>query len=249
VRDEAVARLHPQNRRFREFWGCADASDEAIGRARAGYYGLVSFVDDRLGEVLDHLDALGLADSTLVAYVSDHGELLGNHGLWCKASFYEQSVRIPMIVRWPERFPAGVHLRRVVSLLDLVRTLVDLAGSDGDDDLDGRSLAGLLEGREPDGGGEAFSEFAAQMTDRPARMVRRGRYQLNFYWNEPVELFDLEQDPGERRDLAADPAHRPLVEELTAAVLAGWDPAEIDRRVRENQLKRRIIVEGGVPPG
>jgi choline-sulfatase len=238
-----VGPLHPQHVRQREFWGCIDADEETIRRARAAYYGLVSFTDDHLSALLDELERQGLADSTVVAYVSDHGELNGDHGLWCKYSFYEGSARIPMIVSWPGRFREGARLKRIVSLVDLTRTVVELGGA-VTEDLDGANLMPLLAGDEADGGGEAFSEYEAQIQDRPARMIRRGRYKLNYYFNEPVELFDLEDDPHELTDLVDSEEHREVVVELTAAVLEGWDPDEIDRRVRADQRKRRLVHAG-----
>jgi choline-sulfatase len=243
--DGAADRLHPQNKRFRDYLGCGEATDEEVRRARAGYYGLVSFFDDHLGRVLDVYDELGLAESTVIVYVSDHGEMNGNHGLWFKSSFYEQSARIPMIVSWPGHIAQGVRLRRVASLVDLVRTVLEIAGETDAGDLDGTSLVPLLTGVETDdAGGEAIAEYAAHATDRPARMIRRGRYKLNYYWREPVELFDLESDPGEMSDLSGSPEHREVVEELTAAILDGWDPEEVDRVVRESHAKRRLILAG-----
>ncbi len=236
-------RLHPQNRRLRQFFDCADFSDEQIARARAAYYGLVTFCDDQIGRLLDALDARGLAEETLVAYVADHGEMHGQHGMWWKCSFYEGSARIPFILRRPGRIAPGGRYGAATSLLDLVRTMLDLAGDDAPD-LDGRSLVPLLEGREPDGAGLALAEYEGHGTVTPARMVRRGRFKLNYYHGEPPELFDLESDPDEFTDLAADPEHAAIREELTALALDGWDPVAIDRRVRESQARRRIIVQG-----
>ncbi len=102
----------------------------------------------------------------------------------------------------------------------------------------------LLEGTEPDGGGIAFSEYEAHGTDRPARMVRRGQYKLNYYHGEPVELFDVVVDPGELDDLANSPEHAALREELTALVLRDWDPSTVNGRARESQRLRRTVVKG-----
>jgi choline-sulfatase len=125
--------------------------------------------------------------------------------------------------------------------------MLDLADADASD-VDGTSLTPLLEGRQPDGDGLAIAEYEAHGTDRPGRMVRRGRWKLNYYYREPSELFDLESDPNELNDLAADPAHAAVREVMTAIALDGWDPAEIDRRVRESQRKRRILVAGDPGP-
>ena len=236
--------LHPQNQRLREYFGLEDATEEQIRRGRAAYYGLVTFADERIGMVLDALERNGLDEDTVVVYVSDHGEMRGEHGLWWKCSFYEGSSRIPFIVSWPRRFSSG-RRTAITSLVDLTRTVVDLAGCDPDDaDLDGRVLTNLLDGTEQDGGGMAFSEYEAHGTDRPARMVRRGQYKLNYYPDEPVELFDVVADPAEFDDLATSPEHARVREELMALVLRDWDPKRVNRDARESQRLRRTVLEG-----
>lgn len=235
---------HPQSKRLREYFGLSAATEEQVRRGRAAYYGLVTFADERIGMVLDALERNGLDDDTVVVYVSDHGEMMGEHGLWWKCSFYEGSSRIPFIVSWPRRFAPG-RRAAITSLVDLTRTVLDLAGCDVHEaDLDGQVLTGLLDGTQPDGGGLAFSEYEAHGTDRPARMVRRGQYKLNYYHGEPVELFDLAADPGEFNDLAASPAHAAIREELTALVLRDWDPERVNASARESQRLRRVVVEG-----
>lgn len=238
--------LHPHNVRMRRHFAAEELSEAQIRRARAAYYGLVTFADERVGQVLDALAANGLIEDTLVAYVADHGEMNGEHGLWWKCTFYEGSARIPMIVSWPGRFSPG-RRRAATSLLDLVQTVLELAEADRSG-TEGTSLVGLLEGTTPDNDGLAIAEYTAHGTDRPARMVRRGRYKLNYYWNEPVELFDLEADPGEWCDLAASPEHAATRDELIAIALRDWDPADVDRRVRASQARRRIAVRGAPGP-
>ena len=243
-----LERLHPHNQWMRRFMGLLDGfADEEVRRARAAYYGLVSFLDDRVGTVLRALEANGLAENTVVVYTSDHGEMAGEHGMWCKHAFFEGAVRVPMLLAWPGHVAAGRRIGQVTSLIDLVRTILDMAGDDTRD-LDGVSLLDVLEGRAPESEGLAIAEFTAHGTDRPGRMVRRGRFKLNHYLDQPVELYDLERDPGEFNDLAADPAHARVREELTALVLRDWDPADIDRRVRASQRRRRIMLRGNLEP-
>ncbi|MCC6175618.1 MAG: choline-sulfatase [Chloroflexi bacterium] len=237
--------LHPQNQRLREYFGVADATDEEIRRGRAAYYGLVSFADERIGQVLDALERNGLDENTVVVYTSDHGEMMGEHGLWWKCSFYEGSSRVPFIVSWPQRFTPG-RRTAITSLVDLTRTVIDLAGcEDVDDaDLDGRVLTGLLDGTEADGGGVAFSEYEAHGTDRPARMVRKGNFKLNYYHGEPIELYDVVTDPSEFTNLADEPAYAAIRDELLALVLENWDPETVKQTALESQRLRRVVVEG-----
>ena len=233
--------VHPQSRRLRMFLGAEDLSDEQIGKARAAYYGMVSFIDAQVDRVLTALEASGVSDDTLVVYTSDHGEMLGEHGLWWKSSFYEPSVRVPLIAAWPGRINAASRVDTPVSLLDLTRTIVDAAGADAD------GIAGdNLFDPALDAGRAVFSEFEAHATDRPGRMVRRGRYKLNYYHGEPPELFDLSADPHEMVNLESDPAYANVRDDLIALVLDDWSPDEIDRSVRESQRRRRILF-GGLP--
>lgn len=243
-----IEQLHPQNQRFRRYFDCADFTAAQIGRARAAYYGLVTFCDERLGKILGALEANGLTESTVVVYVADHGEMHGEHGLWWKCTFYEGSARIPCIVSWPGHIAAGRRFAAATSLLDIVRTVLDLAG-DPADDLDGTSLVPLLTGNAPDGEGLAIAEYEGHGAAGPARMIRRGRYKLNYYFNEPPELFDLAEDPNEFTDLAARPELASVRAELTALALRDWNPASIDARVRESQFRRRILRRGQLGSG
>ncbi|MCL4543580.1 MAG: sulfatase-like hydrolase/transferase [Chloroflexi bacterium] len=235
--------LHPQSERLRRHFATIGYTDEQIRRARAAYYGLVTFCDERIGMVLAALETYGLAQNTVVAYVADHGEMLGEHGMWWKCSFYEPSARIPFVIRWPERFPAGKRFGAAVSLLDLVRTMLSLAG-DPAEELDGRDLSPLLQGDEPDGPGLAIAEYEGHGTVTPARMVRRGQYKLNYYIGEEPELFDLATDPRECINLVADARYAPIRNELTALALADWDGEAIHARVLESQRRRQLITAG-----
>ncbi len=136
----------------------------------------------------------------------------------------------------------------MTSLLDLVQTMLDFAGADHGD-TDGVSIAPLLRGDAEDADGEAFSEYHAHGTTTPGRMLRRGRYKLNYYLDDPPELFDLEADPDELTDLASDPAHAATVTEMTAAILDGWDPEAIDADIIAGQQDRMLINRsmGGQP--
>ena len=236
---EPLDTVHPQSRRLRTFLGAEGLSDEQIGKARAAYYGMVAFIDAQVDRVLMALESSGASENTLVVYTSDHGEMLGEHGLWWKSSFYEPSVRVPLIAAWPGRIKGGTRVDTPVSLLDLTRTIVEAAGADAD------GLVGddLLD-PELDEGRAVFAEFEAHATDRPGRMVRRGRYKLNYYHGEPPELFDLQADPHELDDLASDPGHRDVRDDLVGIVLEDCPPDEIDHRVRESQRRRRILFAG-----
>ena len=119
--------LPPAARRLRRAFGFRGHTEAQVRRARAAYYGLVSYADDKLRQLLDALDESGLADNTVVIHTSDHGEMLGEHGLWRKMSFYEQSARVPLQIRWPGQSAAGRRVPQCVSLVDVAATIVDAA--------------------------------------------------------------------------------------------------------------------------
>lgn len=240
---------HPAHQRLRLHFSTYGFTDDQIRRARAAYYGLVTFFDTQLGRLLDALEASGQAENTVVVYVADHGEMHGEHGMWWKCSFYEHSARIPTIISWPGHLPVRRRVPEVISLIDVVRTIVDLAGGTETEGLDGHTMVPLLQGDRAGWKDLALVEYEGHGTVTPGRMIRRGRYKLSYYHGEPLELYDLEEDPNELENLAGRARYAGLQEELTALLLADWPPAEVDRRVRASQRRRKILSRGDpLPP-
>jgi choline-sulfatase len=244
----AWADADPHSRRLREMIGIDDVplGDAQIRNARHAYYAAISYVDERIGELLAALRDAGLDDRTVVAFTADHGELLGERGLWYKMSFLEPSVRVPLIVAAPGR-PAARRFSEPVSLLDLAPTLLDLAGHPDAGELsaamDGSSLAPLLEGRAPAGARVVASEYLAEGLTAPAVMVRRGAHKLVRCEGDPDQLFDLTQDPRELENLAEQAAHAAVRDALGEEVAARWDLRDLERRVLESQRERRVVGE------
>jgi choline-sulfatase len=237
-----VESQHPVHERGRLAYDLFGYTDEQIRRCRAAYYGLVTHFDERIGRLLEAVSHPALRENTVIIYTSDHGEFIGEHGLWWKNDFYEHSSRVPLIASWPGRFSAGQRFGGAVSLLDVARTLVDLAGAPDPGDLDGDSLLPVL--RDPQRAAwkdEAYCEYYGHSTNRPQRMIRSGRWKLCFYHREPVELFDLQSDPAEFDNLAGRPEYAAVQEALTRRVLAGWDPDAVAAEVRRSHRNRHII--------
>jgi choline-sulfatase len=139
-----------------------DASERELRRATAAYYGMVETVDDYFGRIMDALEAAGEdLDEWVIVYTSDHGELLGEHGVGEK-KFYEASARIPLVIRWPERYEGGGVVKENVNLCDLYATLADLAGLPIPGGLDSRSLIPLMDGDAGDWHNETISQYAGR---------------------------------------------------------------------------------------
>jgi choline-sulfatase len=234
---------HPVYQRMRRMFGMIAFDEDLVRRGRIGYYGLITYLDDKIGRLLATLEEQGLAEDTLVVYVSDHGEMAGEHGMWRKSNFYEHSARIPLVLRWPGRLPEGKRVPEVVSLVDLVATLVDAAGATSPGPLSGTSLLPLARGELAAGAwkDEALSMYLAHGVAGPMAMLRSGRYKLNESLGDEPELYDVAADPEELTDLAADPAHREVLAELRARLAVMWDPVDLDRRVRQSQRDRLFI--------
>ncbi|MQA02989.1 MAG: choline-sulfatase [Streptosporangiales bacterium] len=230
------------SRRLREMFGADEVQlgDEQVRKARHGYYAAVSYVDARIGELLDALDDSGLADDTIVVLTSDHGEMLGERGLWYKMSFYEHSARVPLMIRVPGRTPRRVEAP--VSLLDLAPTVVDLSGVTPDRlDVDGMTLAPLVDGRRADRGAPVVAEYLAEGVTAPAVMVRNERFKLIRCPGDPDLLYDLATDPDELDNLAGSCAYAGTLDTLGAEVESRWDLGELDNRVRGSQLDRLVV--------
>lgn len=183
-----------------------DVSERDVRRATAAYYGMIETIDAHFGAVLGALRDVGQdPDEWIIVYTSDHGEMLGEHGVWEKQKFFEASVRVPLVIRWPAGGLAGGRtVSENVNLCDLFATFCELAGLPLPPDLDSRSLAPLLRGDAAPWDNETISHFG-----RTNLMIKRGRLKYQYYGEAmPEVLFDLEQDPGETRNHADDPSHQ-----------------------------------------
>ena len=227
-------------------------TSEHVRRARRAYYAMVTYVDAKIAEVLDALERTGLARDALIVFCADHGEMLGERGMWYKQTFYEPSVRVPLVVRAPG-IAAG-RRSEVCSLVDLLPTFLDFASRAGTrvdpvDALAGHSLVPVLERNAERWPDEAVSEYSSEGVVAPSRMVRRGRHKYIFTRGLAPLLFDVEADPRELRNLAGRPEVASVERELRERVLAGWDPDAIDGRIRASQRRRLFLRELGMKTG
>ncbi|MQG67192.1 MAG: DUF4976 domain-containing protein [SAR202 cluster bacterium] len=237
--------------RLREMFGLAGPyTDDEVLRARAAYFGMIDQLDGRIGRLMDTLEEQGLADNTVIIHTSDHGEMAGEHGLWRKMCFYEQSARVPLQISWPGHLPEGQRISGVTSNVDITATILDLAGvSPGEWKLDGDSLLPLIDGEAPDWKDEAFVEHLAHGTDRPRGMVRHGQYKLSYNHGVPpeFELYDLIADPGEFDNRADDPALSDVKQLLLARIMQKWDARggadALDAEIRGSQKARYLMRE------
>jgi len=227
--------LHPEMRRLQSRAGLEGAEPVSLDdqrRARVAYHGMCTFTDRCVGRILDALDAAGMTDNTIVVYTSDHGEQLGEHGMWWKHTFYEGSVGVPMIFAGPG-IPAGWATSRNVSLIDVGPTLLDLAGAPAIPGASGKSFRCLLDGDTENWHDTVIAEnLWPPQSDCLHRMIKQGPWKLCHYPGFEPQLFNLDIDPGETRDLAADPAVSITREELMSKLAEGWDPQAIMARHR-----------------
>jgi choline-sulfatase len=239
----ARQRLDPHSLRVRHV--CAmdaqEITDRQIRDSRHAYFGAISYVDDNLGRLMEALRATRLASDTIVVFVGDHGEMLGERGLWFKMTFFEGAARVPLVISAPERF-APRRVAASVSLVDVLPTLVDLAGGDLaalGGSIDGRSLRGHLEGGA--GHDEVIGEYLAEGAIAPMVMIRRGIWKFIHSAPDPDQLYDLSADPGERDNLAARAEHAERILRFKAEVARRWDLGALDAQVRESQRRRRVV--------
>jgi len=213
---------------------------ESLYSMRRSYFGMVSHVDQQIGELLKALQDTGQADNTVVIFSSDHGDMLGEKGLVQKKMFYEWSARVPLIISFPDGRGRGSTCEEPVSLMDLAPTILDIAGVQSKLPLDGKGLLSLV-GEDQPQNREVFSEILAEGVYSPCFMIRRGHYKYIYIHRYDAQLFDLENDPGEWQNLAGMPEYKNLEEELHARISQVFDQNEIEKKTRESIAKRKLI--------
>lgn len=234
----------PYSLRLRRQYGLENfqPTDEQIRSARHGYYGSVSYVDDLVGGVLQTLRETGLDSNTVVVFSTDHGDMLGERGLWYKRTFFEAASRVPLMISWPQRYESA-RVAQNVSLVDLLPTFLDLAGGAVEpvEELAGASLVALLEG---DGSGRndvVYGENLSEGATAPILMVKRGSMKYVWSGSDPAQLFDLAADPLELDNLAGESAHNATEAELDALVHTRWEVTELADRVLASQRRRAFL--------
>ena len=211
-------------------------SADDVKRAIAGYYGLVSATDQHIGNIVEALRVSGQDSDTRVLYTSDHGDNLGARGLWGKSTFYEESAGVPLIIAG-EGIPAGITRDAPASHVDVFPFVFDCVGEPmpHDPDLPGVSLTALAEGADPDRG--VISEYHATASTAGGFMLRDGNYKYVHYVAYRPQLFDLERDPEELTDVAADPAYADVLARCRARMYEMFDPDEVDARAKKRQAE------------
>lgn len=237
-----VESLDPHSRRLRHVIGLdlLPVTQEQTRAARRAYYGAISYVDDQIGVMLAALAEAGFADDTIVLLLADHGDMLGERGLWYKMSFFEPACRIPLIVHAPRRF-APRRVQSSASLVDLLPTLCELAGGGTAyaTPLDGRSLVPQLQGTP--GGGEVIGEYLGEGAIAPLVMIKRDRYKFVHSPVDPDQLYDLAADPEEVQNLAEDSRHAGRVQEFRAEVGRRWNLSALHAEVLASQQRRHLV--------
>ncbi|SHK05976.1 choline-sulfatase [Shimia gijangensis] len=230
-------------------WQSFDISEADIIRSRRSYFANISYLDDKIGEVMEALEAT--RQEAIIMFVSDHGDMLGERGLWFKMSFYEGSSRVPLMIAAPNMAPGNVTAP--VSSIDICPTLCDLAGVDMDEVspwTSGESLVHLGQGGARTA--PVAMEYAAEASYAPMVSLRYGKWKYNRCLLDPDQLFDLEADPHELTNLAEAPEHQGTVQTLRAKSEARWDLEKFDADVRASQARRWVVYdalrEGGYTP-
>ena len=222
-----------------------DVPPDIVRKGRELYYGLTEWVDEEIGKTLKALDANGLADNTVVIYTADHGENMGEHGLWFKNCLYDSAARVPLIVSWPKRWPGGQHRSGACSLVDVVQTIAQIGGAKVPADWNGSSLCAYLDDPKAPSRDLAVSEYYAHNIASGYAMLRRGTWKYVYHTppddKHPTqrELYDLQSDPGELHNLAADPDQQGRIKEMHALLVKelGEDPDRTELRCRADYAR------------
>ncbi len=226
-------------------------TDEHRRTARHAYYGMISYIDEKVGHLVSTLEETGQLDNTIVIFTSDHGEMMGERGMWYKQHFFEWAAKVPLIVNYPKKFkPASI--KENVSLVDLLPTVLESANADKtlSSKLDGQSLYGAM--TQSDQGAlsdTAISEFAADGSTGPSRMVKHGSWKYMYLEGQDELLYNLDDDPNELTNRINDVSAKDVAAHLRGIALKDWDPDQWRQIIAEDQQRRLFVhnVTGGEP--
>ena len=214
--------------------------------AKHAYYGMISYIDSKIEALRDALIKTGMGDDTIIVFAADHGEMMGERGMWYKQHFFEWSARIPLIFHAPSRWKHN-RISKNCSLVDIMPTLLDLANSspfaEYANSIDGHSLVNALHGDTSSMSDTVISEFAADGSTGPSRMVKRGNLKYMDLEGEDFLLYDLSKDPRELNNLANDAALKNERHALAAICEADWDRKAMYNLIFEDQRRRLKVHE------
>ncbi|MFN4193747.1 MAG: choline-sulfatase, partial [Tabrizicola sp.] len=233
--------MEPHSRRLMDAcdWRNFTITPDHIRRARQGYFANISYIDDKIGEILAVLEAT--RQQAQILFLSDHGEMLGERGLWFKMNFFEGSSRVPLMVAAPD-LPSG-RVDTPVSTIDLAPTLAALAGISMDEVAPWTEGVNLIPVANGAPRGPVAMEYAAEGSITPLVALREGAWKYIRCPADPEQLFDVANDPGETVNLAADPRAAEILAHFRKLADARWDLAAFDAQVRESQARRWVVYE------
>jgi choline-sulfatase len=220
--------------------------EERVRRARSAYYGMITELDGMIGRLLDELERTGQLKSTLVVYTSDHGEMLGEHGLWLKNNLMEGAARVPLVMAGAG-LPRGMSVEAPVSHVDLVATLLDFAGVAPPVGLRGHSLLPMTRGAQASHPGFVYAESNSEGNCTGSFMIRKGDWKyIYFSWYGDKLLFNLKVDPGEMNNLVDNPAHASTVQELHSLLTSLVDPDVVTEAAfrKQHQVLTELVQQG-----
>jgi len=236
--------LDPHSKRLRHVSDMDnyEVTDEHIRNARHAYFANITYIDSQVGILMQALKETGLDENTVVVFTADHGDMLGERGLWYKMSWFQDACRIPLIVSAPGTFKSG-RVASSVSSIDLLPTLAEIAndgaGFTPAEPIDGRSLLPHL--NRTGGHDEVIGEYCGEGAIAPLLMIRRDNWKYVCSTPDPDQLFDLKADPYEKTNLAESAAHQQLVKDFRAEVAKRWDAQALHDQVLASQRRRHLV--------
>ena len=221
-------------------WRSYEIDDVMIGRSRRAYFANISYLDDQIGELLKTLEETD--QEAILIFVSDHGDMLGERGLWFKMSFFEGSARVPLMISGSSM--SSQVINSPVSTIDLCPTICELAGvtmSEVTPWIMGESLCGIMRGEKRQS--PVLMEYAAEASHAPMVCIRRERWKYIFCSLDPEQLFDLDKDPHELDNLIEKTDYKSIVQSFRETIESTWKLDRFDQDVRESQAKRKVVYE------